>query len=132
MPNFTLHTTKKTWSEAESECQKEGGHLASVTSEEVNQVVAEVAGGNGVWLGGRGRKKGGELTWSDKSTWGYTNFEDTPSDGDCVRSYNGEWNVRSCTWEFLYFVCQKNNILKRKFKTSHTGNFGGNTNVSAR
>ena len=74
VPNFTLHTTRKTWSEAESDCEKEGGHLASVTSEEVNQVVTNVAGDdNRIWLGGKGRKEDGELTWSDKSTWGFTN-----------------------------------------------------------
>ena len=28
MPNFTLHSTKKNWTDAESFCQKEGGHLA--------------------------------------------------------------------------------------------------------
>ena len=50
---FTLHTTEKNWTEAESYCQKNGGHLASVTSEEVNQVVEKVAAGYDVWLGGR-------------------------------------------------------------------------------
>ena len=99
MPNFTLHTTEKTWSEAESECQKEGGHLASVTSEEVNQAVKNVADGNRVWLGGRGRKEDGELTWSDKTTWGYTNWKDSFSfsDGDCVRTYEGKWFTDSCS-----------------------------------
>ena len=107
---FTLHTTEKNWSEAESDCQNEGGHLASVTTEEVNQVVKHIAGNNnGVWLGGRGRKEEGELTWSDKSIWGYTNWQERQSDGDCVRSSYGEWQARSCSTEYQ-FVC--NNILK--------------------
>ena len=42
LPTFTLHTTEKTWLEAESYCQREGGHLASVTTEEVNQVLENV------------------------------------------------------------------------------------------
>ena len=33
LPNNTLHTMRKNWSEAESFCQREGGHLASVISE---------------------------------------------------------------------------------------------------
>ena len=37
---FTFHRTRKTWAEAESDCQKEGGHLASVTSEEENPVLS--------------------------------------------------------------------------------------------
>ena len=112
MPNFTLHTTEKTWSDAESECQKEGGHLASVISEEVNQVVTKVAGDDTpVWLGGRGRKEYGELTWSDKSTWGFTNWGGRQSEGDCLRSYNGLWRARSCSTEYK-LVCQTSNILK--------------------
>ena len=42
LPEFTLHTTQKTWSMAELDCQKEGGHLASVISEEVNRMVTVV------------------------------------------------------------------------------------------
>lgn len=60
MPNFTLHTTKKTWSDAESHCQREGVHLASVTSEDVNQAVENMALGNPIWLReGEGRKNMG-------------------------------------------------------------------------
>ena len=34
---FKLHLTGKSWPEAEAECSKEGGHLASVDSEEMNK-----------------------------------------------------------------------------------------------
>ena len=51
LPNFTLHATDKTWTDAESTCQKEGGHIASVMSEEVNKVVKKVAPSKNVWLG---------------------------------------------------------------------------------
>ena len=78
--NYTLHTTWpwKNWFEAEAECQRGGGHLASATSEEVNQMLKQVAdktmtGGNFVWLGGR--KEFGEWSWSDISPG------DTPSGG---------------------------------------------------
>ena len=54
---------------AELDCQREGGHLASVTSEEVNEMVKNVAVDNIVWLGGK--KVQGKWTWSDNSTWGY-------------------------------------------------------------
>ena len=36
--DYTLmNITEKSWPDAEEECQREGGHLASVTSEEVNE-----------------------------------------------------------------------------------------------
>ena len=38
---LTLHTAEKSWPDAEDECQKEGGHLALVSSEEVNEELEE-------------------------------------------------------------------------------------------
>ena len=114
MPNFTLHSTKKNWTEAESFCQKEGGHLASVTSEEVNQVVTDVAAGNDVWLGGT--KVRGEWTWSDHSSWSYNKSWD-PLDYDCVDSFEGEWYESPCSKRH-YFICQKPNTWKGATATS--------------
>ena len=34
---YTLHTIPMSWKEAEAECQREGGHLASVRNEEVDK-----------------------------------------------------------------------------------------------
>ena len=70
MYNYTLHTTEKNWLEAEAECQRGGGHLASAVSEEVNQMLERMAGGSWIWLGGK--KELGKWIWSDNSTWGYT------------------------------------------------------------
>ena len=46
------YTTSKNWTEAEAECKKDGGHLASVTNQEIYEVVTKVAGGEYVWIGG--------------------------------------------------------------------------------
>ena len=111
MPDFTLHETGKNWSDAENDCQKEGGHLASVTSEEVNQEVKKVAAGKSVWLGGK--KEGGEWTWSDKSAWLFTKWNEgqgNDGDGKCVFS-NGNWRDDLCTYK-LPFICQKRKTLK--------------------
>ena len=68
---YTLHAERKEWSEAEAECQREGGHLASATSQEVENMLMRVESGGDsesfdnaysnsithghrfVWLGGR-------------------------------------------------------------------------------
>ena len=87
---FSLHATKKTWEEAERDCQREGGHLASVTSDEENEMVSNLVADKKVWLGGSwqgalgspqlgGSPQWGGVTpvgwaWSDNSTWGYTNW----------------------------------------------------------
>ena len=63
---YTLHMTGKSWSEAEAECQQEGGHLASVPSMEVNKEMEKLAGDNIVWVGGK-KPAGEEWKWSDQS-----------------------------------------------------------------
>ena len=103
---YTLHQTEKTWTEAEVECQNEGAHLASVTSEEVNEHLIRVAGSNYFWLGGR--KESGEWSWSDNSTWGYTKWErGSHEDYCCIRmeSYDGTWATMSISSSYA-FICQ--------------------------
>ena len=53
LPSSTLHKTLKTWSEADLACKREGRHLASVTSDALNQVVKNLAPrtDTDVWLG---------------------------------------------------------------------------------
>ena len=84
VPSYTFHPSQKTWSEAESDCQREGGNLASVASEEVNKLVRYKASGSWGWLGAR--KELGMWTWSDNSRWVFTSWSE-PSGGNCVLSY---------------------------------------------
>ena len=116
MPNFTLHKASKTWSEAESDCQKEGGHLASVISEEVNQVVKNMVDEGLVWLGGRRTDE--QWTWSDKSTWGYTNWTQDSSE-NCVSSGRYNWYPSSCI-RTLHFICQVKKNLRGEKRISQT------------
>ena len=113
LPSSTLHTTLKTWSEADLACKREGRHLASVTSDALNQVVKNLAPrtDTDVWLGGK--KKLGRWTWSDNSTWGFTSWDDTGvgSVGDCVASHGGFWSASNCGW-VRQFLCQRLDILK--------------------
>ena len=118
----TLHTTKKNWTEAEAECRSEGGHLASVISEEENQELKRVAGNKYVWLGGR--KELGEWSWSDNFTWGFTDWKSGQSnegDGTCVELYRGGWYDTACTKEYA-FICQRKKTLmgRRKMNLTYT------------
>ena len=106
--NYTLHKTEKTWTEAEAECQKEGGHLASVTSEEVNKELRRLGASTSYfWVGGR--KESGLLSWSDKSAWGYTNYESggNAEHDHCIKMDTdyGTWSGRTCASTFD-FICQ--------------------------
>ena len=73
---LTLHTAEKSWPDAEDECQKEGGHLALVSSEEVNEELTRISGREYVWLGGR--RESGKWSWSDNSTWGLVRLPNPP------------------------------------------------------
>ena len=116
---FTYHTTEKIQSEAESDCRKEGGNLASVTSEEENLMVAKVADYNGIWLGGR--RELGEWTWSDNSTWGYTKSRYGISrGGDCLYYSNeAEWSPAECDWIYP-FICQRRIKGEKKMSLTYT------------
>ena len=94
------------WTEAEAECQREGGHLASVASEELNEEVRRMSQNEPIWLGGRSML--GEWTWTDNSLWQYTNFK--RGDGSCALMHAGTWSKAPCSMK-LPFICQRNKTL---------------------
>ena len=123
--NYTLHRTEKTWTEAEAECQREGGNLVSVISETVNEFIQSMAHYyESVWLGGR--KELGEWSWADNSTWGFSDWKDGQSngeDGSCVYTSQGGWWITSCTTTAeRQFICQRTTafVQKRKVNLSYT------------
>ena len=96
---YTLHRAEKKWAEAEAECQRGGGHLASVTSEKVNEEVSRLASTSSIWLGGKTEL--GKWSWSDNSSWRYTKWnsgQGDGGDGSCAgMSHGGWWYDASCT-----------------------------------
>ena len=66
---FQLHNnTMMNWHNAEEYCVSQGGHLASIASEEQNHEVFQVTKGKYVWLGGNRKELGKSWHWSDNST----------------------------------------------------------------
>ena len=114
---YTFHKTEMKWAEAEAECQKYGGHLASVTSKEVNEVLERLAKPQAgipqqVWLGG---KKGfGNWTWSDGSHWGeFTKWSpgwEWAGDGACIGLYFDPFKQQT-TWKDLDGKYDKNSFI---------------------
>ena len=98
----------KTWPEAEAHCQSEGGHLASVTSQE-EQEVAKAAGWSG-WLGGSNQETEGRWTWTDGTTWSFENWDggwgEKRDSSNCVFMNEGnEWWDYPCA-NTNSFICQ--------------------------
>ena len=83
---------QKPWKDAEDKCEEYGGHLASVTTRE------EIVSAESCWIGLNGTKDQ-IWKWSDRSSWNFTNFYDTPSthaDKCVVTLKDGRWRKRSC------------------------------------
>ena len=58
-PHLDYPNDLRSWEEAESHCQGDGGHLASVSTWWDQQEVWEATSGSSVWLGGSDREEEG-------------------------------------------------------------------------
>ena len=107
---------KRSWDEAEEFCQKEGGHLASVTSEAIHEYIIKEKNRKGVgylWLGGSDKEEEGVWKWSDGSPWEFAKLnKGEPRNGSeehclIVAGHNVEkWNDYDCKAE-SNFVCSQ-------------------------
>nr|XP_046265195.1 macrophage mannose receptor 1-like isoform X4 [Scatophagus argus] len=113
---FYLNRTKKTWSDAQRECRKDGGDLVSIRNvEDQSFVISQLgyASTDELWIGLNDRKTERLFDWSDHSTVRFTSWEyGKPalftSQEDCVliRGENGNWADRVCD-EKHGFICMK-------------------------
>ena len=116
VPRFVGHATPQLWQAAETICQQEGGHLASIHNAQENALVNSAVGGQ-KWTGGRLAVRGnaGSLKWLDDSPVDYSNFavnEPNNDDGtdECISMFpDGKWNDNKCSQDrpaSLPFVCR--------------------------
>ncbi|XP_053186721.1 macrophage mannose receptor 1-like [Scomber japonicus] len=113
---FYLQQTQKTWSDAQTECRKEGGNLVSIGNVEDQSFLISQLGyapTDELWIGLNDRKTEGLFDWSDHSTvsftsWGYGEPTVSTDLEDCVliRGESGNWAARVCE-EKHGFICMK-------------------------
>ncbi|EYC37341.1 hypothetical protein Y032_0801g2419 [Ancylostoma ceylanicum] len=116
------------WDDAEAFCIEQGGHLASVHSEQENTFVANLARTNEkqsnphelTWIGLKA--SGNAWVWSDKTKVDYINWApkqpDNPGKENCVQiaqdpsdhGWYENWNNEDCNTVMRAFVCKKNSI----------------------
>merc|ERR1712115_318448 len=106
--------------QAQKNCQKEGGHLASIHSEAENNFVANLTNGVSIWVGGTYDPTNQTWMWVDGSPLTFTGWpDDEPSgDGNCMLTNwggDGEWNDRPCNQRGFSakFLCKRSNARKR-------------------
>ena len=110
---------KKNWTEAEKFCKSEEGHLASVTSQQVQNFILEEAGKKKteVWIGATDQESEGNWKWSDYSPFDFEDWVQEPIEDpkvNCVELYNttdgAGWNDLECETQRSFF-CAKPKCL---------------------
>ena len=111
---FKLYKDKgaMTFTDAEAFCVSQGGHLASIQSEEENAELLKAAGSERVWLGGSDGAEEGRWVWTDGKSWNFTNWSfgkpDNENNSDCMVVENAEfWHDTPCSIYIssCIFVC---------------------------
>lgn len=92
------------WLDAEQYCNNEGGDLASVTSENIQDYIgSEIQKQNPfqVWIGGIDKEGNGTWRWTDGSVWDFTQWETqephNKKKDHCLKiTKEGKWRNRNC------------------------------------
>ncbi|XP_049340371.1 galactose-specific lectin nattectin [Astyanax mexicanus] len=116
---FKFFETKLTWADAEAECLKHGGNLASIHGSEENAFILNlIKKGAGsilrTWIGGHDTVKEGRWFWSDGSKMNFQNWgKNEPNNHllgeDCLEIIYGDdlkWNDIPCS-STRSFVCAR-------------------------
>uniref|UniRef100_A0A673Z8X1 Macrophage mannose receptor 1-like n=1 Tax=Salmo trutta TaxID=8032 RepID=A0A673Z8X1_SALTR len=109
---FLLQRTKKTWTEAQTECRKDGGDLASIHNIEQHNTLTPAA--DELWIGMNDVKTSLLFDWSDQSAVTFTRWEEAmPMGGNCVlvRGEQGRWATQVCENQHG-FICMKKSTSK--------------------
>ena len=93
-----------TWPDAEDYCKKKSGHLASVTSNAINDYVVEGRNKrdiNRLWIGGSDSEAEGTWRWADCSPWEFTLWKAKQPDNlwgaqNCLNHLDQRWDDQRC------------------------------------
>ena len=122
----TYHCVKEniSWIDAEQEAEREGGHLAVITSEEEYKTICEIANNSGltyIWLGAKldsASENWQDVGWITGEKWTYDKwYPNEPSkidSGDNVEElylcmWNAKYNGKDIGWTFND---QRNDIVE--------------------
>ncbi|MDO4805879.1 MAG: lectin-like protein [Coriobacteriales bacterium] len=112
------------WHDAEEYCEAQGGHLATVESQEENDFIFDLiqqqSGRDFYWLGGTDEDEEGSWVWVTGEPWEYTNWrsgepsntgDETGEDYLAMGSaHEGQWNdqwIKDPSYgELVGFVCE--------------------------
>ena len=105
---YKLYKEKKNWTEANAQCEKDGGHLASILSPEEYKAAVDVVGTKYAWIGGRKKAENDPWQWADGSDWGFSEWQNGKPNGwpwRCANMNKKKWSDFKCASE-QSFLCQ--------------------------
>jgi len=130
---YQLVDDSMTWSAAEAECEKNAGHLISITSAQEQNLAAKLAGELLCWTGGTRitNEESQEWHWAKtEESFSYTAWDgDVPAEGsgNCLALFSGKWmpaeeSSRVCTsylceWELDEIVSEFEKLTGGSKKT---------------
>lgn len=105
------------WTDAEDICQRDGAHLAKITSRKEQDFVFSLGVHQPfqIWIGLRAQGPSGKFTWADGSPLGNFTFwsagEPSPDPDVCAEMIRndsqGRWQTGPCTTRHSSYVCEK-------------------------
>ncbi|XP_048089838.1 C-type mannose receptor 2-like isoform X1 [Alosa alosa] len=105
---FNVVQDEKPWAEAESNCVRMGGHLASVHSKHESSIIEDlinkhIRNARDTWIGGTDVAKEGVWVWSDGSRFDYTHwYAGEPNNygvgQHCLHMHKGKWDDYGCEY----------------------------------
>uniref|UniRef100_A0A7M5WZB1 C-type lectin domain-containing protein n=1 Tax=Clytia hemisphaerica TaxID=252671 RepID=A0A7M5WZB1_9CNID len=112
---YVLVRSLATWSDAESDCNSKGGHLASIQSTQEANHFNDIAKNRVIWLGAK-RSSSGDWNWADDTLWSFTHWNggEPSNDGgneNCLATSGGStavWNDLDCELPLPY-LCELGN-----------------------
>jgi len=109
---YELYLNRLSWQNAKAKCEELGGHLATITSAEEQEIVSTISQGKGLFIGATNLD--GNWEWITGEEFNYSNWADgEPNDtGNLSENYlglttNNEWNdFDFINQDAIGFICE--------------------------
>ncbi|RVE62772.1 hypothetical protein OJAV_G00160950 [Oryzias javanicus] len=104
---YYLSTFRLTWDKSQENCTKNGGSLAVITSQKVQNYLSQ-EGYLNYWVGLKQQES--EWKWVDNNMLEKSYWRSSPGDGDCALLFSRDsaaknWGKASCS-SASYYICQ--------------------------
>lgn len=113
---YELVPSRQTWDNAETDCQRRGGHLATIRGQSDEELVYRYVKsyGHTVWIGLNDQSREEHFEWSSGEPVTYFNWHQGRKDPDfhrsedCVAmgSLSGTWENKDCLYNYYAYICE--------------------------